>query len=495
MSDKENNQQNVQRFQWLAVDKRMLFCKMGHFTFYSALGCCIPYMTIFFVSVGLSRKEAGFISGICFIFSALSSSLWGFLADYTKKRKLILIILCLLSTLIIVAKPLVVWKVNKDYNSFCFTNSSMINSTASVEGCERKPFQSTLFAVVLVMYILLQCFCIPISSQLDALIMNIIKCNPGTSFGNQRVFGAIGFGISSFLSGIAADNFSVPSFSNYTPVFIISSPIFLILIPIICVLSKQTNWEVESEAENLADVSMQNAEESKLRLVLSKLKHFNTIFFFISVLIVGAVTSLFYSFNFLLMGDEMNATRTSMGLVTFVACFSETIMFPFTKRIIEYLGNPLICVELGAFSFVLRLAILSYIENAWLCAPVQVLHSLGFALFWAASIEYVGSKSTNAISSTMFGILSSVYFGLGSLIGNMAGGVFYDMFGGRRLFRGVAVFNLGWVIMMIVYLHLFNRRRQELKVPKETLKSSECLKDSEEIASLNENERFMKANC
>lgn len=369
-------------------------------------------------------------------------------------------------------------------------------ATGTRDACVRKPFANTLFYVMMAMFILEQCLTGPLVSLLDSFIMNVVTSSSDpTSFGIQRVFGSIGFGVFSFLSGFTADNFDHTSLSKYSPVFFLSAPLFLIMIPIGCVLLNQTNWDIatnknpdDTEDPMLDDES--KVEKSQLELIGIALKNTRNLFFFLSVLFAGILFSVYWSFIFLLMDEKMNATKTAMGLTSLIASLSEIMMFPFSGKIINFLGSPLPGIELGILAFIARLTLLSYIENAWASLPVQLLHSICFALMWASAIEYVQSASSKAIYTTMFGILVSIMFGVAAVIGNMVGGILYNEFGGQALFRGTAVFAAVWLLIMILLIHVFKLVKLKIEDDDDKASSIEDVDEKAKVKEANSNEKM-----
>ena len=76
--------------------------------------------------------------------------------------------------------------------------------------------------------------------------------------------------------------------------------------------------------------------------------------------ISGALDCVLQSFLFLLMDDNMNSTKTAMGVAILVACTSEIFMFPLAGTIIKKFGSPLVCIELGILSHCIRLLVSTF---------------------------------------------------------------------------------------------------------------------------------------
>ena len=56
-------------FSW--CDRHMILSKIGFFLTYGSIGSLMPFINVYFVSIGLSSREAGFITGyLCPYFSS-----------------------------------------------------------------------------------------------------------------------------------------------------------------------------------------------------------------------------------------------------------------------------------------------------------------------------------------------------------------------------------------------------------------------------------------
>ena len=75
--------EKIRRF--FSIDYYMLPSKLA-FLIRGACNGHTMYITVFLTSVGLTSSEAGLITGVSFIGSALAGPAWGMIADYTRKQ-------------------------------------------------------------------------------------------------------------------------------------------------------------------------------------------------------------------------------------------------------------------------------------------------------------------------------------------------------------------------------------------------------------------------
>jgi PPP family 3-phenylpropionic acid transporter len=71
-----------------------------------------------------------------------------------------------------------------------------------------------------------------------------------------------------------------------------------------------------------------------------------------------------------------------------------------------------------------------------------LLQGLGFSTFIVASVTYINDHAPKSLRTTGQSLLSTVSFGLGPIVGALAGGYFYDTVGMTILFRIITVVTL-----------------------------------------------------
>ena len=105
------------------------------------------------------------------------------------------------------------------------------------------------------------------------------------SYGEQRMFGSIGVGIGSFISGVAVDNFHQPKGQFIIFLFL---PFSFLLTPLILVVHKQTSWQhkevdlgLPNNPYNKVNVSEESEEKTKLQTLHKIFRSLDNIFIMI----------------------------------------------------------------------------------------------------------------------------------------------------------------------------------------------------------------------
>ena len=87
-------EENKQKKQCRFIDIQVISAKISYFMYYAAVGAWWPYMMLFLTSLGLSPFLSGLIICLRTAVSSFAAPFWGFITDYTKKRKITLTLLC-----------------------------------------------------------------------------------------------------------------------------------------------------------------------------------------------------------------------------------------------------------------------------------------------------------------------------------------------------------------------------------------------------------------
>jgi MFS family permease len=85
--------------------------------------------------------------------------------------------------------------------------------------------------------------------------------------------------------------------------------------------------------------------------------------------------------------------------------------------------------------------------------PIQLLQGASFGALWLASVAYASSLTPEGMSATSQGALAAV-MSLGSSLGNLLAGQFYEALGAPTMFRWSAA----GIAIALIFFVLFGRR-------------------------------------
>jgi len=517
------------------VNIYMIPVKLTYFLWGCTNGSYPIYLNPFLTSSGISKTKAGFITGIIFAVSSVAAPLWGMLSDYTGRRKLILVLICVTAaasmfTLPIAESKLVTtshnvnstcsavrstnstntfnstfhWLVSAPFNT-TFDNSTYYDThytTNITRPCANRTIPvrkrctfrmcrgdlSTLFYALLFIVSIGAVFFAPLPSYVDAIAFNVIKTSPvKASYGGQRIFGTLGGIGTMYLTGFLIDRYQFDGMSIYSIPFFVFVPISLMLIPCGCFISLQyerslTRQRTDSQENGTTKESKKvtgSKDSMKVRSIkselLSMLKRSDVIVFMMTALMSGMAINLFIFFTEMLIDDVLDVSKRDASFIFIVHNLTSILTFPFAGKLVRLLGGAKPTMVIGMFSHCIRHLVMSYTRTYWLMLSIQCLHCLDFALMLCAMMEYIHDSSPTEIKMTMTLIFRTIKYSVGTFLVNVLGGLVYQNFGGRTLFRWNGILCGVWGLFLCVYygVGLYNKQKVGARTKEELLADAE----------------------
>lgn len=366
--------------------------KIFYFFLFGGASCIIPFIPLYYESLGLNGRQIGFLTGIFPLMTLIGSSFWGGAADITNRHRRIL------NTVIVGAMGMVL----------------LISFT-----------ERFIFLIPLVIGFAF--FHSPIVPITDNSVMELLG-ERSHLYGRLRLWGAVGWGIASLLAGLLIEHFSATSF-------------FYVYLAITCG-TLLLSFRLPVAATGVGGRYWQN-----LKQFISKP---DWIIFLVIVFIGGMGMAVMQNFLFLYM-KTLGAQGSLMGLTMTFATIGEIAVFFFSDRLISKMGTRTVfIVALGAN--VVRLGAYSVVTAPWMVLGIQLLHGFTFSALWVASVSFARRMSPPGLGATAQGILSAFFFGLAGFTGSMIGGALYESIGPRLMyliFSGVVA--VGLIIFLIFY--------------------------------------------
>jgi PPP family 3-phenylpropionic acid transporter len=358
---------------------QLLLPKLYYFFAYAASASLIPYLVIYYQSLGFSGSQIGVLSGIPTLISLVSMPLWGGLADATSKKHLLLGVSILLTMA-------AVWAL----------------STA------------TIFVWIALIVIVYAFNSAPVMPLVDSTVMDMLGERKDL-YGKLRLWGAVGWGISAQAVGWLTEQKGLQwSFWGYL--------VFTALV-LLVVLSLPASH-----------ASLGGRYWQGLRGLL---QDHRWRFFLLVVFVSGIGSSILTNFLFLRLND-LGSSTTLMGTALIVATVSELPVFFFSGRLIKRGGARSLLV-LSLFAYVLRGLAVSFLAVPWQVLPIQLLHGLTFSITWVAGVTYAREIAPPGMGATAQSLFSGAFFGLGGSVGALIGGILYQEAGSAALFRWMAL--------------------------------------------------------
>ena len=246
----------------------------------------------------------------------------------------------------------------------------------------------TIFVTLLVIVFLGEFIAAPAPMLTDSGTLGILNGREH-EYGRQRLFGSVGWGIGSLVSGAVVTAFNSCPFEdsiNYVSCFYVfaGAMIFDFFVA----------FFFQFRPEPLKhDAATSESEFWKGLKIFCNLKNGAFIF---TLLFLGFSHSLQLSFLFWFLQD-IGGTPILFTLIVAVNCLSEVVMFFMATYFVQKIGHDAVLYT-GLGCYGLRFLLYSYLKEPWWVLPLEALQGFTYGGVWTASVAYVGPQPGQAAS-------------------------------------------------------------------------------------------------
>lgn len=348
-------------------------------------------------SKNLSPKQIGQIEGIMPIVAAVSSPLWGMIADKLHWKKAVYVVTTIIYTFVLLMLSIDEWT---NYN----------------EGDGNRNF-----IVILAISIGISFF--TTGSILESYTVDVCGKQADSMYGKIKLFASLGWGIGSMVIGFFTDwyGFNV-NFIVYT--FFTSMSLLLVVFTL---PSRTKSEQKRYDAGHKIDTKI-------LKAFLFKQE---TILYLLEMLVLGMGFGVVEKLLFIYLQDDLIATTSLCGLTVLAADVVEAPVFYYAKEVLNYLGESG-SLLLAYAMFIFRVFCYQYLtpENVYQYIFVlEMLHGPCFAIVWSSVIEYSRVQSPPEWLSTSQSIIYLTWYSAGAGLGAFVGGWIMNDYGAHTLFR------------------------------------------------------------
>ncbi|CAH0480701.1 unnamed protein product [Peronospora belbahrii] len=372
------------------------------------------FLSIFYQQMAqFTKVQIGFLQTLPCLCTMLAPPFWGVVADRIENQRLIHIVCIITGALLMFAVRFFYW-------SFDWMVVVIIVSNFQVA---------------------------PTGSLLDHTVLNLLD-KVGGEYGKQRLFGALGYGLGAYVTGLIVAVAGISWSFNVSLGLGLTSLLVLRTIPPMQ-HSRLLNDAVLEYGAVKPPSFMENARMIyKMGDVLVLL---NVVF------LMGLMYGVLSSFLTLNLYNLSGKNAQIVGIAIMCETASELPAFFYSHKIINRFGivNVLLLSIIG---YALRVSYYAVMTNAWGAIPFEFLHGVTYGLAWAACTQYVYSAASPGCQGTIMGVLNAVQNGLARGMGTLIGGYFYEHYGARTMWL---VADLGVPLALIglgVFAHFKSKK-------------------------------------
>lgn len=458
----------------VAINRDLFLYKVFYFFYFAALGSLLPYLSLYFKhSLLLPAYFVGVVLAVKPLCLFVSAPILGTIADKYNKVKTVLLIALfsyiVMNLLVAVVPPVSVDCLSEVHNKLNITHeynqSSLVHRFGNV-GQRNQTTQVTIgntemweeawlfdlytesdpklyknakvvFVIILVITIVGELLGATSNTLADVATFQNLENRPHY-YGEQRLWGEVGWGISAFITGSIVqgqyrkqtDICPEAVFDIYRPFFYVNA----VLMAVALFVSTRFNFQ---DADKYVS---ERCSLIKSLQIFTKIEYalFGLIALFLGFALGSAETFLFVHLV------ELGASPSLFSALVAVHCISNVALYYGSVYFLEVAGHIKMLIA-GLLMYALRFYYFSAIENPWLVLPIEFLRGVCSASVWSALATYVGTPPR--VGATLQGILHGLYYGLGRGLGQLIGGILIRGYGTDPYFR---YFSLADFLMMIV---------------------------------------------
>lgn len=374
----------------LSTDSPSRWAAFYYFTFFAAIGILVPFINLYYESVGLDAGSIGILAALPTVVSLVASPLWGVVADKLRLHKVLL-------PIAMVGNAIVVFFLLQ-MHQFVF----------------------------LAIFVLLQAFFgSPIGPMADNSILEMLGEKGRHRYGSLRLWGAIGFGITSWVIGNLIDRTGLGIIAISYPIMFVISAWVASHLPAPQIITPPKFHDLKRLVANIGWRGL-----------------------LISMFFMGLCASIHANY-FVLYMKGIGAASGLFGTALVVASVSEMLMFLLVPKLIQR-GLTRSMIIAGFVAWIIRELLCAVIQDPILATYSQVLHGLAFSALWTATITLARELVPAGWGATAQGLLASVAWGAAWGLGALLGGQLLQWRGASVMFMASAICaGIGLLVFLI----------------------------------------------
>jgi len=284
------------------------------------------------------------------------------------------------------------------------------------------------FALVLTWRTLSAVFLSPTGSILDAYAISLLgSVKNKTRYGEERLWGAVSWAVTSVLMGLLMDVFSaVPHRS-----LVISG----------CCLVVGSLWMIRLIRQSPRTPSAPPGEMVLMGPSLSVFLRTTTdrqmLAFYLIVFALGVGMALVEKLLFLFLVDELQASRFLCGLSVVITVAIEIPLFRYSEKLVactSYVNLYLIAIV----AYCSRVLAYTVMQTSWGVLAVEPLHGVTVACAQTAGVLFMSDRAPRGMEATAQGTFSFLR-SLGSLMGTLVGSIILQYLGSAVMYRAASL--------------------------------------------------------
>ncbi len=362
-----------------------------YFFYYAFIGMFAPYWSLYLKSIRFDAVEIGMLMSVQPVMRMLAPNLWGWLADHTGRRRLVVLIAASLSALFYLGV----------FATVSFWGMLLVLGAMSFFWSASMPLVE--------------------ATTLSYLGPHVAR------YGRIRSWGSIGFIVSVVGLGYAFDHVAISWVLWAGLIAELGILVFSTQIPATPVLAHHTDHQPIGQ------------------LVLQP----RVLVLFGACFLMSVAHGPYYTF-FSIYLVEHGYAKSSVGALWALGVISEIAMFFLMPRIARRYGYRRILAASFALAFLRFMLIGWAVDFLSLLLFAQVLHAATFGAYHASSMGLVHELFKGRHQSRGQALFGSLTYGAGGMLGGLVSGPIWQHYGASLLYTFSALMGLsGWLLLTL----------------------------------------------
>ncbi len=357
--------------------------------YFAILGAVIPYMALYFESIGFTPSQIGILMSTLLITKVIAPNFWGLILDKQSLKH-----------------PSLQAKTLTIALSICCLMFLWLNFTEH-------------FWVIAVLMFAYSFFWNAVLPQMETVVYNFLG-EKRHRYGKIRVWGSIGFILSVTCLGWLIDNYGIN-----------------VLLPFITVIFAALALHgifIGRAAAPSSLLASSGSNASKFQHLMSP-----TI---IMVLVLGAIGQMthapFYTF-FSIYLESYGYSKTLIGWLWALGVISEVAVFLFAHHLLAKFNIFKLLLVCFAVTSIRWWMLSKFPDSLILLILTQTLHAISFGLYHSTSSQLINAQFKGQYQVRGQALYSSITFGVGGSIGTLASGYLWSAYDGQTVFMLCAI--------------------------------------------------------
>ncbi|MBL0346670.1 MFS transporter [Candidatus Villigracilis affinis] len=368
----------------------LLFARLYYFTFMGGWGFVLPFINLFYVSIGFNGKQIGFISSTSAIVGMLVSPLW---VSEVKKRP---------QARNILQAALILGGIG--YYAIGLQN---------------------LFPLIIIIVFLHALAASGIAPLSDSMAVTVSQ-ESGSGYGSVRVWGSLGWIVTVLSSGWLTARYGfIAAFIGVAVMWLIAASLIFFIQPRFF-----SSRQISTQPKPNLRVALQYIWQDKV------LRGFA-----FALIVIGFFNNGVLQFENVFL-SELGATKQIISVAGILSAVVEIPFMIYSDKIVQRVGAHRLLLVALSMTIFMRLSVLT-LPSIITIMVVRFIGGVAFSFYTISFIKLISSRTQPTETGTVLAIFSVTLAGLVNIVASPVSGAIFDVIGARWLY---ALSSVGYVI-------------------------------------------------